>query len=106
MDRSAGRCRQARSRGGNPAAHTPSATVRELCQSRLVLGLLRLGERLPALAWGMARGTGERAREEGLKRSVTGRDRGREGKHVELGTGACGAGKVAVVARAQGQGQG
>ena len=82
-----GRCRQARSRVGNPAAHTPSATVRELRQSRLVLGLLRLGERLPALAWGMARGKGERAREEGLKRSVTGWDRGREGKHVELRTG-------------------
>ena len=37
-----------------PGAHTPLATGGELRQSRPVLVLLRLGEHLPALAWGMA----------------------------------------------------
>jgi len=55
-DGSGRRWRQARCRGGSPGANTPLATVEELRQSRLVPGLLRLGERLPALAWGMARG--------------------------------------------------
>ena len=77
---SGGRWRQARCRGGNPGAHAPSATGGELRQSLLVLGLLRLGEHLPALAWGMARGAGERARGRGSgERSRWGR--GREGQY-------------------------
>ena len=71
---------QARCRGGNPGAHTPSATGGELRQSRLVLGLLHLGEHVPALAWGMVRGS---ARERGRGRE--GQDLGRMG----LGQGAC-----------------
>ena len=70
--------------GGNPDAHTPSATGGELRQSRLVLGLLHLGEHVPALAWGMVRGS---ARERG---------RGREGQDLGssmgLGTGGRGRG--------------
>ena len=40
----------------------PSATGGERRQSRLVLGLLCLGELLPALAWGVE-GAGEKARD-------------------------------------------
>ena len=52
---------EARYRGGSPGVNTPSATGGERCQSRFVLGLLRLGERLPALAWGTWQGASERA---------------------------------------------
>ena len=40
---------------GSPGVQSPSATGRERHQSRLVLGLFRLGERFPALACGMTR---------------------------------------------------
>ena len=52
------RLRQAWCQGGSPGVNTTSATGWERHQSLFVLGLLRLGERLPALAWGMARGGG------------------------------------------------
>eukprot|EP00964_Phaeocystis_antarctica_P145112 scaffold111093_cov45-Phaeocystis_antarctica.AAC.1 len=55
---SGGRWRQACCRGGSPGVTTPSATGGERRQSRLVLGLLRLRERLPVLAWGMWQGAG------------------------------------------------
>ena len=47
---------QVRCRGGGPGAQSSSATGGELRQSRLVLGFLRLEDRLPALAWIKARG--------------------------------------------------
>ena len=50
---------QARCRCGSPGVSTPSATDMKWHQSRRVLGLLLFGERLPALAWIMARGEGE-----------------------------------------------
>ena len=52
---------QVRCRGGGPGAQSSSATGGELRQSRLVLGFLRLEDRLPALAWIKARGEGRRS---------------------------------------------
>ena len=102
---SSGRWRQARCRGKSPGMYTPSATGGERRQSRLVLGLFRLGERLPALAWGMARcGRGRRKRGKGKR---TGWGRGRvEGDNMGLRTeDVRGRGEGAVVAELQGQGQ-
>ena len=59
--------------------NTPSATRWERRQSHFVLGLLRRGERLPVLAWGMARGEG--AREKGFRMGQV------QGGNMGLGTG-------------------
>ena len=95
-----GRWRQARCRGGNPGARTPSATGGERRQSHLVLGLLRLGERLPALACGAWQGAGESKgpRGKGLKRERTGSDTGREGQYGARDTGGMRGRERAVVA--------
>ena len=100
-----GRQSQARCRGRNPGVHTPSATGGERRQSLFVLGLLRLGERLPVLAWGMTRGGAGGAREKGLQREVSvgqgqgvcnmglgtrgmrGKGRGGSGRAIGLGSG-------------------
>ena len=50
--------RRVQARCGSPGVQGPSATGMKRHQSRRVQGLLLFGERLPALAWSMARGEG------------------------------------------------
>jgi len=76
------RRQQAQCRGGSPGVKPSSATAGERRQCLFVLGLLRLGERPPVLAWGMARREGVGTKESWGRGK--GRGRGRAGVGKEL----------------------